>query len=101
MNEAFHFVVLGLAVWRLSSLFVNEEGPFKILESFRKLVGADTDFEDKGFLGGIFSCIWCLSMWVSAAVVAGYVFFPDLTFILAYLFSLSAVACIIESVIGE
>jgi hypothetical protein len=63
----FDFVILCLAVWRLSSLFANEAGPFDLFERIRSL--CDLICADK-YLGlskineGM-KCEWCNSIWFS------------------------------------
>ena len=63
------FVIYALATWRISSMFVDEPGPFRIFVKIRELVGITHDSDDQveiipsGFLPGIFSCVWCFSLW--------------------------------------
>lgn len=52
-------VLLSFAAWRVSSLLVNEEGPFRIFEWFR---------EKTHSLGGLLDCLWCTSVWVAMPV---------------------------------
>lgn len=58
-----------LAVWRVSSLLVNEVGPFEIFARFRYAIGVRTGeyliCYGKG-IAGAFCCIWCISVWVAA-----------------------------------
>ena len=66
-------LIAALATWRLSSLLVNqkEAGPRKILFKIRDWAGVyelDEDDEPLTDLGRLFSCIWCLSMWVAVPV---------------------------------
>jgi len=71
MNEItlLEFLVISLAVWRISSLIANEDGPFDILERFRGAIGIVYDeFNNRSgnntFAKGVM-CIWCNSMWFS------------------------------------
>ncbi len=72
--------VLSLAAWRLTSLLHSEGGPFEVFVRFRALLGVvhGEDGEPVGypenFIGGLFECFWCLSMWVALplAVACGW-----------------------------
>lgn len=94
------FLVLALAVWRISSLLVNESGPYTILDLFRHQVGVR--YTDKGEsyttneLAELFSCIWCLSIWIGGLVTILYYFFPIWTYWLCLPFALSAIACVVS-----
>lgn len=63
------FVVGFLAVWRLSSLFSRESGPWGIFNKIRiGLYVASMKFKFlQTFTDGI-ACIWCNSVWFSAIV---------------------------------
>lgn len=52
------FIICTLAIWRISHLFSQEDGPFDIVIKFRKLLG-------QGFFGDLLDCFYCLSMWVA------------------------------------
>jgi hypothetical protein len=52
------FVISTLAVWRLSYLFSQEDGPFDVVIKLRKLIG-------HGFFGSLLDCFYCLSLWIS------------------------------------
>lgn len=64
------FVLLVLASWRLTSLIVQEDGPFEIFARLRRLIGVRYDEYNQPiiytntFARGI-TCVWCASMWVS------------------------------------
>lgn len=60
-------LVIGLAAWRLSALLVYEDGPFRIFERFRTLIGIDPNggVISSGFLPQLFTCIYCTSVWVA------------------------------------
>lgn len=68
--------VLILATFRISNLFVSESGPYNIFGKFRKFVGIIEIEVDNGEIvnevldsnneiGKLFSCLWCLSIYVS------------------------------------
>ncbi|MBV9958058.1 MAG: DUF1360 domain-containing protein [Acidobacteria bacterium] len=52
------FVIVVLAVWRITHLFWGEDGPGDIFVRVRRLAGA-------GFLGRLLDCFYCLSLWVA------------------------------------
>jgi hypothetical protein len=58
MNVPYLFLLSVLAVWRISHLLSQEDGPFDLVIKFRKLFG-------QGFFGNLLDCFYCLSMWVS------------------------------------
>lgn len=49
------FVLLSLAVWRLTALLVYDEGPRGVFVRLRELSDA---------YGGPLTCFWCASVWV-------------------------------------
>jgi hypothetical protein len=52
-------LVIGiLGVWRVSHLLHAENGPWNVVERFRRLIGV-------GFWSGLFGCFYCLSLWVA------------------------------------
>ena len=113
-----YLVVLALATWRLSSLLVEEDGPFNIFRSLRARVGAG-EFSQHGmdatkltaqelekvmmragrpesFLAGLLSCIWCTSVWVGVALASAAFLMPVVTFYIALVFALSAAAIFLQ-----
>ena len=62
----FEFTILALATWRLSRLIAQEDGPFSLMAKFR----------DRAKLGGLFDCIYCVSVYVGAGVYALWLFAP-------------------------
>jgi hypothetical protein len=52
------FLLSALAVWRLSHLLSQEDGPFGIVFQVRKKLG-------QGFFGSLLDCFHCVSVWVS------------------------------------
>lgn len=76
-------VICGLAGWRMASLLVQEDGPADLLLKFRTWAlreGADysptqqawtTSYDPQpGF--AVLLCIWCMSVWTTAAAWAVY-----------------------------
>lgn len=60
-------VICGLGGWRLASLLVTEGGPFSVFGQLRERVGAGFEQRDT-FLSGVFSCVWCCSVWTATAL---------------------------------
>jgi Protein of unknown function (DUF1360) len=52
------FCASTLAVWRITHLFSQEDGPFDLVIKLRKQLG-------QGFLGDLLDCFYCLSLWVA------------------------------------
>lgn len=97
------FVVVALAVWRLSSLLVKEEGPLDMFVRLRKFVGVKYDEFSEPYgtnlVSKIFACVWCMSIWLSAPATLSFILFPKFTFYASLLFAFSAVAIIVETII--
>lgn len=101
--ELIHFLIFCLATWRTSSLLVNEAGPWDVFLRLRKLMGIQHDQQKRitiipdGFFASLFSCIWCISLWVGF----GWIFFsrlaPFFSLALASGMAFSAVAIVIQS----
>lgn len=54
----FYFILMLLAVWRVTHLIQAEDGPFDLIFKIRKLAG-------NGFFGQLMDCFYCLSLWVA------------------------------------
>jgi hypothetical protein len=88
-------ILAALAVWRITSLLVDEEGPFDVFEKLRWAVGLKPGAEAKTFLQKTFSCAWCMSVYVALP----FALFSD-HFIIAWL-GYSGGAILIHSVIDR
>ena len=53
------FTVFALAVWRVTHLLWEEDGPADMFVRLRRLAGSS-------FLGRLLDCFYCLSLWVAA-----------------------------------
>jgi hypothetical protein len=94
-NNPFFWAIIGfLAVWRITNIIQKEE----IASPIRKAVGIyEPDGEDPdywiypdSFIGKVFHCFWCGSVWV-AGIVTGLMFlFPPL--ILPFALSAAAIS---------
>jgi len=101
MTSFIMFVVISLSVWRISSLFAREDGPFDVFARIRSFAGVEYDkesemFSTNGFSKGLI-CVWCNSVWFSA-VGAVFVSGNVLEWI-AYTLAMSAVAIMVESIV--
>lgn len=67
-----------LAVWRLSSLFVHEDGPLEIFARLRDKIGVRYDEQSRPYgsneLAKVFTCVWCVSVWIG--LLWALVFYP-------------------------
>ena len=54
-------IISVLSVWRVTHLFVAEDGPWNLFARLRRWVG-------EGFFATLLDCFYCLSLWVSAPV---------------------------------
>lgn len=101
----FTFVVLALAIWRISNMLVSEDGPWLMFEHLRLRAGLQPpefpdmarDTDPPGQMPGIlFTCVWCMSVWIAGGWLLLYALSATVAFWLAMPFALSAVACIID-----
>lgn len=58
----FNFAVASLAVYRISRMITDEEGPFAIFSKLRGLAKPDT------WIGRGLECIMCVSVWVALPI---------------------------------
>lgn len=98
-------VIVGLVVWRISSLLVNEDGPFNLFAKFRHKIGVYYDeysvAHGRNVIAGAFTCVWCISFWV-AWICAPLVFIDKSANILEYILAtlaLNAIGIVINEVI--
>ncbi len=86
-NNTLIFILNSLAVWRLTHLSTEEDGPFDIFYKLRKWAGT-------GFFGKLLTCFYCCSIWV-AAILTLFIegtFWQKIVFWLA----ISGAACLFE-----
>lgn len=97
MFSPFLFIVYCLIVYRITSLIVIEAGPFDIFQRVRDYVGVDDLAEtQRGFYPKLFSCSYCMSVWVAAVLWLPFAIFPSLfCFCLGFL-AVSAVVMILH-----
>jgi hypothetical protein len=87
------YVILSiLAVWRLTHLLGEEDGPFDIIFLLRKKAGTS-------FFGSLLDCFYCLSIWI--ALPFGLWLGKDLIEKLLFWLALSGAACLLEQATAE
>ena len=95
------YLILALATWRVTSLLVNEDGPWFIFVKLRALLGVRYDDETlqpvaDNIFAAAFLCLWCLSFWVGMFWIAWYGNWPFTATWAAWPFALSTAAIVIE-----
>lgn len=94
-----HYLLLAFATWRISSLLVNEDGPYAMFARLRALVGVRHNDEFQPVAGnvvaGAFMCVWCMSVWVGLALSLLSWFAPDVAAWIVLPMALSAAAIVI------
>ena len=68
MNQSMHYYWLllsVLAVWRITHLFAEEDGPWDLLFRLRRAAG-------EGFWATLLDCFHCLSLWVALPFAFGF-----------------------------
>lgn len=98
------FLILALAAWRVTSLLVEEDGPFYILERLRFKLGMRYDENSRRVatneIARGFECVWCLSVWVGGLMAVLYWIAPRAALMLAFPFALSAAAIMVEEFVN-
>ncbi len=96
--NALHLIILALAIWRLSSLLTAEEGPYGIFSKFRDRAGVfyiGNRVDAYGELAKLFSCTWCLSVWIGAIASVAYYYLREPIVWLSLPLALSAAAIVV------
>lgn len=117
--DYFDYVILALATWRLGYMFVKEAGPLDVFQNIRRAFYAGEydpqapQFEnwrpedhewwsslgalpEQGFIGGVLSCIYCMSVWIGFFFTAFMLMWPMGSVVVALPFALSCIAVMIE-----
>lgn len=100
MVTILYLVLLGLATWNISSLLVQEDGPFLVFSRLRHRAGvviADNGVVyAKNNFAELFMCIWCMSRWVALVLFVLFYFFPVFTTIVCSVLALSTIAILVD-----
>ena len=101
---AVQLAILGLAIWRLSSLFANEAGPLDIFLRFRLYIGVKIGENGLNYATKPFPklviCVWCSSVWFAIAIALLFYLLPDATIAIAAIFALSTIVVLIEEALN-
>lgn len=104
------FVVLALACFRLTHLIVVDEitGPLRGMftttvhevDAAGRMVKLAYPKPPlwRAFLGVLFGCPWCMGVWVSFFLVAGWFYFPMIFFPIALILAVAGGGIIVEMV---
>lgn len=82
MNSLLIAILCGLAGWRMANLLAFEDGPFGIFQKFRDLIGIKPG-PIEGFLPTLFSCIYCLSLWMALGAYVIWLLIPEAAIVIA------------------
>lgn len=102
MSEMLTAITAVFATWRLTSLLVQEAGPFDIFKKLREAVGLEHDDSGNvidssgGLLATLLICSFCTSLWVAVGVFALILVFPGTAVYILAPFALSAGAIVID-----
>lgn len=77
----------------MTSIVVNENGPARIFARVRERAGVYQSGEQSSW-AELFSCVWCMSVWVAPAVVFTFAVAP----VVAYSFAASSLAIMLDKV---
>ncbi|WP_241773412.1 DUF1360 domain-containing protein [Bacillus sp. LL01] len=109
--SVYEFILLALAVFRLTHLLVFDEitefirKPFQELKEERDENGETFQYftgRGKGiqrFIGDVLSCYWCTGIWAAIFLYVGFIYFPMVFVVIVYIFALAGVAAFIETAI--
>lgn len=94
-------IVFFLAVWRLSKMVTEEEGPGMVFTMLRELAGAQIDgiperWESLSWYGKLLQCPYCLSVWIALALWALHTQNKNAYHFVAFSLSGSAATVLIE-----
>jgi hypothetical protein len=90
-NDVIRFVLAALVTWRLTHLFVAEDGPADIVVRLRRLMGDSV-------AGRAMDCFYCLSVWIAAPLTLVVTRSWDALLVWP---ALSAAACLFERIGGS
>lgn len=85
-------VILALAVFRITRLITTDH----IFDTPRNKL-FDRFPPDRSWFGYLFTCNWCMSIWVASLIVIPYTIIPTAIVALSLIPALSAVAAIIAA----
>jgi hypothetical protein len=87
-NPIWRFILCTLALWRVTHLLGEEDGPWDLMVRLRARLGS-------GILGRLMDCFYCLSLWISLPMAiwlsSGWIG------LLVHWQALSGAACLLET----
>jgi hypothetical protein len=89
------FIIISLATFRITRVLTTDV----IFESLRDKIWKK--YPPHTSIGYLFTCNWCMSVWVASLLVICYTIIPALTLIASSIFALSAVAGLISSKLDD
>jgi hypothetical protein len=92
ISPIWRFILSALAVWRLTHLLAEEDGPWDLIVRLRSRLGS-------GFFGSLMDCFYCLSLWFSLPF-AIWLANGGWIAILLHWQALSGAACLLEKTTG-
>lgn len=109
MVDFLWFLVVSLAVWRVSNMFINEDGPLDIFYGIRLRLERFFERYNKGgsrsvmkaiscFLYSLFSCVWCMSVWIGFGFAWLVSYSVNVRSYIIVALAMSAIACVLEKV---
>lgn len=92
-----NFIIVSLAVWRISHMMVKEAGPLMVFARLRAFLA--THQKRSGGLFDLISCVYCFSVWTGlvAALFTSHGLFSWLAYGLAY----AGVSSILEHFLAD
>lgn len=97
-------LLLALAVWRVTSLLVQEDGPYDVFAKLRRFIGVYYDEysvkRGKNVVASAMTCVWCFSVWIALLFV---LLFGETTSIAVFFvdwMSVSAIAIVVNEVVS-
>lgn len=100
------FVLISLAVWRISYMVVNEDGPWDCFARLRAWSIRLDEFGNVvwaryGILKAL-ACLWCFSIWIALSLFIVYLLMGERVVVaLSLPFSLSAATILFEQLIDR
>lgn len=93
----FDFIILGLAVFRLSLMVTKENGPLWVFKHLRELVKKKAN--GKSHMDEGIECLWCMSMQIAlvVAILSTFLFHCSKVYdVIVYALALSGLAIILN-----
>ena len=94
--------LLALELWRISSLFANEDGPFHFFRKFRdycKFLCEHNRFCRELHLYELIECEWCNSVWFGTLLTLLWFLYGDRVIVILLPFALSTLVIVLKYII--